>query len=302
MPPSDASAPGSIGKKSPVWRISLLSCMRVTPACTVAVRSSACTDSTRFMRDRSMLTPPCTASRCPSSDEPAPYGMTGTACRCASATTAATSSVLSQYTTASGGGTSKGDSSRPCCSRTASAVEQRSPKRSRRSFNIVGRHRAHVDVRQYLRRNRCIHRCSSGSMAPKRQPRMNPPQPSGCRGSALPVRWLRPLGGAPKALRGDIQSVRFAQRAQELGAMRERGQLRAHCEQPLASTVAITTPSPSSRQHEHLAPRVDDHAVAPGAAAVLVASALRRRRSRSTGSRSHARAAAVPSARGRWCA
>ena len=27
-----------------------------------------------------MLTPPWTASRCPSSDEPAPYGITGTSC------------------------------------------------------------------------------------------------------------------------------------------------------------------------------------------------------------------------------
>ena len=35
---------------------------------------------TRFMRDRSMLTPPCTASRWPSSDEPTPNGITGTAC------------------------------------------------------------------------------------------------------------------------------------------------------------------------------------------------------------------------------
>ena len=32
------------------------------------------------MRDRSMLTPPCTASRWPSSDEPTPNGITGTAC------------------------------------------------------------------------------------------------------------------------------------------------------------------------------------------------------------------------------
>ena len=55
------------------------------------------------MRETSTLTPPCTASRWPSSDEPTPKGITGTACAAASATTAATSSVLSQNTTASGG-------------------------------------------------------------------------------------------------------------------------------------------------------------------------------------------------------
>ncbi len=80
------------------------------------------------MRDTSRLMPPCTASKWPSSDEPTPYGITATPCADASFTASATSAVLSQNTTASGGGTSKGDSSRPCCSRTAAAVEQRSPK------------------------------------------------------------------------------------------------------------------------------------------------------------------------------
>ena len=41
----------------------------------------------------------------------------------------ATSCVLSANTTAAGGGTVKVDSSRPCCSRTASAVEHWVPKR-----------------------------------------------------------------------------------------------------------------------------------------------------------------------------
>src|SRR5689334_14535724 len=137
MPPRLASAPGSIGKNKPVWRISLFSCMRVTPACTVTVRSSGCTATTLFMRPRSMLTPPCTASRCPSSDEPTPNGITGTAYWSASLTTSATSSVLSQNTTTSGGGASNGDSSRPCCSRTAIAVEQRAPKRCCREASMA---------------------------------------------------------------------------------------------------------------------------------------------------------------------
>ncbi|CFW37960.1 Uncharacterised protein [Bordetella pertussis] len=72
MPPRLASAPGSIGKNNPVSRISSLSCLRVTPACTVTVRSSALTASTWFICDRSRLMPPWMASRCPSSDEPAP--------------------------------------------------------------------------------------------------------------------------------------------------------------------------------------------------------------------------------------
>ncbi len=138
MPPSDAFAPGSIGKNSPVSRISRLSCSRVTPACTVTVRSSGFRRTIFVMRETSTLTPPCTASRWPSSDEPMPYGITGTACAAASVTTAATSSVLSQNTTSSGGVTGNGDSSRPCCSRTAAALEQRSPKRWRSASSIAG--------------------------------------------------------------------------------------------------------------------------------------------------------------------
>ena len=137
MPPSDAFAPGSIGKNSPVSRISALSCSRVTPACTVTVRSSGLTRTTAVMRETSMLTPPCTASRWPSSDEPMPNGMTGTACASASLTTAATSSVLSQNTTTSGGVTGNGDSSRPCCSRIGLDVEQRSSKRACSAASIA---------------------------------------------------------------------------------------------------------------------------------------------------------------------
>ncbi|MCY1519643.1 hypothetical protein D9M68_544000 [compost metagenome] len=119
-----------MGKNRPVLLISSLSCLRVTPGCTVTVRSSALTESTLFMRETSMLMPPCTASRWPSSDEPTPKGMTGTLCSLASFTASATSCVLSANTTAEGGGASNDDSSRPCCVRTAIAVEQLSPKRA----------------------------------------------------------------------------------------------------------------------------------------------------------------------------
>jgi len=103
MPPSVASAPGSIGKKRPVSRISRLSCSRVTPGCTVTVRSSGWTSTILSMRERSIDTPPCSASRWPSTELPTPNGITGTSCWSASARTAATSSVLSQKTTTSGG-------------------------------------------------------------------------------------------------------------------------------------------------------------------------------------------------------
>ena len=76
-----------------------------------------------------MLMPPCTANKWPSSDEPTPNGITGTRSSWAQATTWATSAVDSANTTTAGGGTVvNADSSRPCCSRTAMAVLQRSPK------------------------------------------------------------------------------------------------------------------------------------------------------------------------------
>jgi hypothetical protein len=139
MPPSDASAPGSIGKNRPVSLISAFSCFRVTPAWTVHSRSSVATDSTRFIRDTSIVSPPCTASRWPSSEEPTPNGMIGKRCSRQASTASTTSSVDSANTTASGGVTGNGDSSRPWCSRTASAVLKRSPNRARsRSASASG--------------------------------------------------------------------------------------------------------------------------------------------------------------------
>src|SRR5690606_2932612 len=137
MPPGLASAPGSIGKNRPVDFSSSLSCLRVTPACTVTVRSSALTASTRFICDTSIDKPPCTASRWPSSDEPTPNGITGTLYARHCLTASATSSVLRANTTASGGVTGNGDSSRPWCSRTALALLKRSPKRARSASTSV---------------------------------------------------------------------------------------------------------------------------------------------------------------------
>ena len=78
MPPIVASAPGSTGNVRPVLRSALFNCSRVTPASTVASRSSALTRTTRFISRRSIVMPPRRAWTCPSSDVPAPNGTTGT--------------------------------------------------------------------------------------------------------------------------------------------------------------------------------------------------------------------------------
>ena len=58
-------------------RISSFNALRVTPACTVASRSSTCTARTLFIWPMSMHTPPRVASTWPSSEVPTPYGMIG---------------------------------------------------------------------------------------------------------------------------------------------------------------------------------------------------------------------------------
>ncbi len=123
IPPSVASAPGSTGKKSPVPRSSRSSCCRVTPASTVASRSSARTASTRFMAPRSIEIPPRTACTCPSIEVPAPKGITGVPWRAQARTAKATSSVDSAKITPSGGMAGWWESSLPWCSHTAAAVE-----------------------------------------------------------------------------------------------------------------------------------------------------------------------------------
>ena len=102
MPPMVASAPGSTGNISPVFFSRASSVLRVRPASTVTSRSSWLTRSTRVMRVRSMDTPPRTALTWPSIELPMPNGIIGTRCSAQARTTAATSSVESGNTTASG--------------------------------------------------------------------------------------------------------------------------------------------------------------------------------------------------------
>ena len=102
IPPIVASAPGSTQKCTPSLTIALFSCRCVTPASTVASRSSTLTRSTRFMRERSIEMPPLNAFTWPSSPEPIPNGTTGERWRAAIFNTALTSSVLSGKTTTSG--------------------------------------------------------------------------------------------------------------------------------------------------------------------------------------------------------
>ena len=85
MPPSEASAPGSIGKNRPWSRRCSLSALRVMPGSITQSRSSACTASTWFMSRKSIETPPCGALTWPSSEVPVPNGMTGTPVRGADA-------------------------------------------------------------------------------------------------------------------------------------------------------------------------------------------------------------------------
>ena len=113
MPPREASAPGSMGKNSPLSRRYSLSCLRVTPGWTVTSRSSERTASTAFMPLTSMQTPPFSAATWPSSEVPVPKAMTGTPCAAQAATASLTSAVLRANTTASGGQAAKCDSSLP---------------------------------------------------------------------------------------------------------------------------------------------------------------------------------------------
>src|SRR3954462_8130997 len=127
MPPRVHSAPGSTGKNKPVPRRWLLSCWRVTPACTVTSMSPGRTSSTLFIRLTSRLTPPYGALTCPSSEVPPPKGMIGVLCRAHALTIAATSSVDSAKHTASGATAAWYDSPTPCWSRTACEVENHWP-------------------------------------------------------------------------------------------------------------------------------------------------------------------------------
>ena len=93
MPPSVASAPGSTGKKSPYSPAARSSAVRVTPAWTVALRSSGAISTIRFSRERSRLMPPRVGITWPSRLEPAPNGVTATLRSLAIAMTRETSSV-----------------------------------------------------------------------------------------------------------------------------------------------------------------------------------------------------------------
>ena len=103
IPPRVASTPGSTEKKRPLSRRYLLSCLWVTPACTVASRSPGLTRRIWFIRERSMVTPPRNATTWPSKPLPLPKGIIGTLWLAHTLTISLTSSVDSANATASGG-------------------------------------------------------------------------------------------------------------------------------------------------------------------------------------------------------
>ena len=94
MPPSEASAPGSIGKNRPWSRRCSFTALRVTPGWTTQSRSSAWTARTLFIPFMSIEMPPYGALTWPSSDVPVPKATTGILCAAQTRTTACTSSVL----------------------------------------------------------------------------------------------------------------------------------------------------------------------------------------------------------------
>jgi hypothetical protein len=141
MPPSDASAPGSTEKNRPSRPSRFSSTVRRTPACTVASRSSTLTRTIRSIRLVSTETPPCAARMWPSSDEPVPNGITGTACAAQARTIAATSSVERGNATASGGAGANDDSSRPCRSSADGDVDSRSSSSARSAASAPSRSR-----------------------------------------------------------------------------------------------------------------------------------------------------------------
>src|SRR5215471_14043004 len=130
MPPSEASAPGSIGKNRPWSRKYSFSALRVTPGSITQSRSSAWTSSTLFMSRRSMQMPPAGALTWPSSEVPVPNAMTGTPCLAQIRTVSWMSDVSCAITTPSGGCAGSHVVVWACCSRTACEVISLLPNRA----------------------------------------------------------------------------------------------------------------------------------------------------------------------------
>ena len=78
IPPRAASAPGSIGKKTPSSLKYSLSCFLVTFACTLQSKSSALTDKTLFIFSNEIVIPFELPTAFPSNEVPVPNGTTGT--------------------------------------------------------------------------------------------------------------------------------------------------------------------------------------------------------------------------------
>src|SRR5262249_12944048 len=137
MPPSEASAPGSIGKNTPWSRRCSFSALRVTPGSITQSRSSACTSSTLFMSRRSTQMPPAGALTWPSSEVPVPKAMIGTPCLAQIRTVSWMSAVSCAMTTASGGCGGSQVVVWACWSRTACDVMSRLPKRAASASTVL---------------------------------------------------------------------------------------------------------------------------------------------------------------------
>jgi hypothetical protein len=133
MPPSEASAPGSTGKNSPVSRRCVLSALRVTPGWIdhVHILQHARLRTWSILLKSSDI-PPAGAFTCPSREVPVPKGTIGTRCAAQIRTISCTSSVERGKITASGACVFIHVVVCPCCSRSACPVSTRSaPNRCR---------------------------------------------------------------------------------------------------------------------------------------------------------------------------
>ena len=100
IPPSAASAPGSIGKNTPSSLKYSFNCFLVTFACTLQSKSSAFTLKTLFIFSREIVIPFWFPTTWPSRDVPVPNGTTGILCSLQIFRIFETSSLVSGNTTA----------------------------------------------------------------------------------------------------------------------------------------------------------------------------------------------------------
>jgi hypothetical protein len=95
-------SPGNTGYTSPSGASSASSCSSRTPGSTVTMKFSRSISTMAPMRSNDTTIPPSTGMQAPDNPVPDPRAVTGTLCRPATRSTAATSAVVPGSTTAAG--------------------------------------------------------------------------------------------------------------------------------------------------------------------------------------------------------